>query len=186
MSTADTSEPRAPTAAPVRYHGMAQRHPPLTASTATAHAASLRLFGDPIDKPSADSNRGKHLRYVLRKLYGADYRRRGAALLGVTPQDLSRMFRDGTGVSRRIVRRLAASFPDRARHRRDEQRALARAIEGAFSAEDLSDLSEHISLLLRLASVAANTRQPHSMETGRFVSRDQSKAPVLREGKKNR
>jgi hypothetical protein len=171
-----------PTAAPPQL-GMARRHPPLTAATASTVAASQRLFGDLQSTISVASHRGDYLRFVLRSLYGADYRRRGAMLLGVNRSDLSRMMSGGLRVSRRIVDRLENALAGRLRTRRKELRALAAAIEGAFAAEEraLAACPALVATLARMASAAANTHNPHSSETGRFVPRVQRKAPVLRE-----
>lgn len=123
------------------------------------------------------------LRYVLRSLYGADYQRRGAKLLGVSGKALSAMLCGGLRVSRAIVQRLEHAYPDRARHRRGELRSLAALIAAAFEAEThgLDRSQELIRLLARAASAAANTHNPHSRETGRFVRRVQVKAPVIAE-----
>ena len=162
---------------------MVRRHRPLTASTATAHAASLRLFGDAFPAPHAGSHRGYILRYVLRSIYGADYRKRGAKLLSVSPARLSDMMSTGSRVSRRAVQRLEHALRDRKRHRYGELRVLSGALSEAFAAEvrALERTDELLALLARAASAAANTRNPHSSETGRFVRRDQSKLPVLSE-----
>lgn len=89
----------------------------------------------------------------------------------------------GRRVSRRLADRLQSKASDRKRHRRSELRALSEAIAEAFAAEasaiELTD--ELIAVLLRQASAAANTRNPHSRETGRFVPRRQAKVPALSE-----
>lgn len=177
--------------APRRYRGMADWQPPLTAARATAGAASRRLFGEAIPEPTEGSHRGEYLRFVLRSIYGADYHRRGAGLLGVDAARLSGMLTGGERVSRRVVDRLADKLANRVRNRRKELRRAGVAIESAFAAEHaaLERCPEMVAALLRLASVAANTRQPHSRETGRFVSRRQGKEPELREAspiRKNR
>lgn len=173
----------APIAPRQRYRGMADWQPPLIAERTTAHAASRRLFGEAIPEPTEGNHRGEYLRFLLRSIYGADYRRRGAALLGVDKARLSGMMTGGERISRRVVDRLADKLANRVRNRRKELRRAAVAVEAAFAAEyaALARCPELVAVLARLASVAANTRQPHSSETGRFVARVQGKMPDLRE-----
>jgi hypothetical protein len=172
-----------PTTAPVRHRGMASRYQSITAATASTIAASERLFGASVAVPNSSGHRGDILRYVLRALYGADYRKRGARLLGVSERDLSEMLCHGRRVSRRIVDRLESAAADRKRHRHGELRALAGAVASAFEAETgaIALTDELLPLLARMASAAANTHNPHSSETGRFVPRRQGKAPLISE-----
>jgi hypothetical protein len=166
---------------------MAAWQPPLTAARATTDAASRWLFGDSVPIPKIGDHRGKYLRYILRALYGSDYRRRGAALLGLHyVSRMSAMFTGGERVSRRLVDILQDKLAERVRNRRKELRLIAASIERAFAAEHaaLERCPELVAVLSKLASAAANTRQPHSVETGRFVPRKQGKAPDLREPRK--
>lgn len=168
--------------------GMTRRHRPLTASTLSVRAVSERLFGDWLDVPLETDHRGKWLRYFLRVMYGADYVRRGSRMLGLSERDLSRRMRTGLRVSRGLMERVADVYPRRVRRRREELRRLAEAIREAFDIEAAA--LDSVPLIVRrlsvMASVAANTRQPHSSETGRFVSRVQGKMPDLREAVKKR
>jgi hypothetical protein len=93
------------------------------------------------------------------------------------------MMRRGERVSRRVVARLEHAFPDRARHRRGELRALAAMVAAAFEAEAVAidRAVAMLPLLARAASAAANTHNPHSRETGRFVPRRPAKTPLLTE-----
>lgn len=187
MSTAEIAPSETPQ--PHKPRGMALRSVrPITASTASTVAASQLLFGDYLEPPQDGDHRGIWLRYILRQLYGADYRKRGARWLGVTPGYLSRMMCTGSRVSRRIVERIESKLEQRIRDRRKELRALAEMVQRVFAEEEagLRAEEELIAILLREASRAANTRQPHSSETGRFVSRVQGKLPDLREPGKKR
>jgi hypothetical protein len=163
--------------------GMTRRHRPLTASSTTTDAVSLRLFGDLISEPLDTDHRGKWLRYFLRVMYGADYVRRGARMLGIAETDLSRRMQTGLRVSRGVMERVAEVYPRRMRRRREELRKLAETIREAFEREAMA--LDSVPLIVRrlsvMASVAANTRQPHSVETGRFVPRVQGKLPALTE-----
>lgn len=169
---------------PLRLRGMTRRLEPITARTTTTAEASQRLFGDDVQLPIAGAHRGELLRYVLRGIYGADYRRRGAALLGIPPQRLSAMMSGGLRVSRRIVDRLESKLADRIRERRKELRALAGMIEEAFALESerLASAPAMVSTLARLASEAMRVPadKPRS-DRGRFVPRVQSRIPLLRE-----
>ena len=93
------------------------------------------------------------------------------------------MLSDGRRVSRRLVDRLQNKASDRKRQRYKELRALSATLSEVFAAEAaaIERTDELIPLLARAASLAANTGNPHSSETGRFVPRDQSKLPVLSE-----
>jgi hypothetical protein len=147
-------------------------------------AASSRLFGEPLEKPHEVDHRGIYLKFVLRALYGADYRRRGAKLLHVDASRMSSMLTGGRRVSRRIVQRLEHALRDRARHRRRELAAAALAVEAAFAVEQaaLAECPGMVSTLARLASAATRVDgRERSRETGRFVPRVQRKAPLLRE-----
>jgi hypothetical protein len=164
--------------------GMARRYPPLLASEASQTEASCRLFGDVILRPVIARHRGELLRYVLRSLYGSDYRRRGAVLLGVSRDDLSGMLCHGSRVSRRRVQRLEDALDQRIRNRRKELRRIAVAVEAAFAAEytALGELDAVVAELNRLASQAMrSTERPIDGRTGRFVSRKNVKFPMLRE-----
>jgi hypothetical protein len=162
---------------------MSRKYRPLTADTTTIEAASLRLLGDVLSEPSSAAHRGDWLRYFLRVMYGADYQRRGARLLQVDQRQLSHMLCTGLRVSRAVMERVSEVYPRRMRRRREELRKLAAVIEAAFSAELMA--LDSVPLIVRrlsvMASAAANTRQPHSSETGRFVPRVQGKSPALRE-----
>lgn len=163
--------------------GMRHWQPPITA-VRTVDAASSRLFGEAYREITSDAHRGEILRFMLRALYGANYRKRGAAMLGVSLAALSEMLLRGRRVSRRRIDRLESALADRARHRRGELRELAASVEIGFAVEQAAlarCVDELMARLARAASVAANTRQPHSTETGRFVRRVQGKAADLRE-----
>jgi hypothetical protein len=168
--------------------GMTRRHRPLTASSTTTEAVSLRLFGDLISEPLESDHRGKWLRYYLRVMYGADYIRRGSRMLGLDERDLSRRMQTGLRVSRGVMERVAEVYPRRVRRRREELRRLAEVIREAFEREAMA--LDSVPLIVRrlsvMASVAANTRQPHSVETGRFVPRRQGKSPSLTEPRRKK
>jgi hypothetical protein len=172
-----------PTAAPVRHRGMASRYQSITAATASTAAASSRLFGYQPGIPNNQSTRGEMLRFVLCALYGADYRKRGARLLGVDLSSLSRMLTGRKGVSRRVVDRLQDKLVDRMRHRRGEVRDLGAMVAAAFEAHDaaIEACPGIVAMMARAASEARFNRQPHSSETGRFVPRRQGKAPLISE-----
>jgi hypothetical protein len=168
----------------IPQRGMAIRLQSLTASTVTIDGASCRLFGELVGKPFYGAHRGEWLRYLLRSLYGSDYRRRGAKLLGVSLPHLSAMLTTGSRVSRGKVQRLEDALDQRIRNRRKELRRLAVAVEAAFAAEYalLSDLDPIVAELNRLASQALrSTERPIDARSGRFVSRKNTKFPMLRE-----
>jgi hypothetical protein len=165
------------------HRGLAVRHRPMLACEASQDEASCRLFGDIILKPGIPKHRGELLRYLLRGLYGSDYLRRGAGLLGVSRSELSTMLCHGIGVSRRRVQRLEAALEQRVRNRRKELRAIGAAVEAAFAREQamMRDAPEVVAELNRLASKAVAAQRPIDGRTGRFVSRKNVKFPMLRE-----
>jgi hypothetical protein len=179
MTAAEIIEPTRP-----RYdRGMLQHNRPLTSSTATIEAASSRLFGPAPLAAIELRHRGDYLRLILRSLYGADYRRRGALLLGVRAKDLPGMLSTGRRVSRARVQRLEQALARRMRRRREELRALGVVIEQAFAAELalLDECPALVARLNRMASEAHAPTQPIDARSGRYVSRKQVKAPELRE-----
>jgi len=162
---------------------MRDRQLPNTAATASIATASRWLFGEAFVPITNQSHRGDYLRYVLRALYGADYRRRGARMLGVSETRLRSMCSSGERVSRRVVDRLQSKLSDRMRQRRGEVRRLAEIVQTVFAAEEAraAEVVALASTLAKMASAAANTHNPHSRETGRFVSRSSARTPILRE-----
>jgi hypothetical protein len=167
---------------PTKARGMNAQHRPLKASRADIVAVSERLFGDWLSLPTGD-HRGEWLRYFLRTLYGADYRLRGAALLGMAPCSLSACFGTGKRVSRGMLQGIEDSLPRRVRRRREELRALAEFVQAAFEREaaDLARWEEVMATLKRLASEVMVSTQPIDGRTGRFVPRRQRKFPMLRD-----